>query len=326
MTATPTLATRSGSAMGSRFHLVVTGGHRNGTADEVVDHLVARLAELEQRWSRFRPTSEVSRINASPDQWHIVSHDTATLVDTARRAWRLTAGAYDPTVLAALTANGYDVDLDAVHRRDPRTTSPASGRSPSPGCAGVEVDLATGLVRLGPSTGIDPGGIGKGLAADLLVADALDAGADGALANIGGDVVCSGHPPSGRSWIVDVAEPTVRPDRIARLHLEEGAVVTSTTAKRRWATTDGTSHHIVDPRTGAPTLGPRLVTVVAATGWWAEAVAKQVMVTGVAGPIDLGRAAAIVIDESGAEHRLGDVEAFGRPLVSATSERDRVVG
>jgi thiamine biosynthesis lipoprotein len=78
-----------------------------------VDALEAR----EARWSRFRPTSELCRVNDAAGAPVVVSPDTFALIALAVDAWRDTGGRYDPTVLAALEAAGYDRDFDALARR-----------------------------------------------------------------------------------------------------------------------------------------------------------------------------------------------------------------
>src|SRR5512142_1269671 len=84
-------------AMGSDAHVVVVGG-RTGLVDDVR----RRIVDLEQRWSRFLPASEVSVLNACAGEAVEVSPETRLLVERAIEAWRLTGGAFDPTVLGSL--------------------------------------------------------------------------------------------------------------------------------------------------------------------------------------------------------------------------------
>ena len=58
-----------------------------------------RLQQLEQRWSRFLPGSDVSRLNTSPEAIMIVSADTIDLLATMKQAWRVSNGRYDPSML-----------------------------------------------------------------------------------------------------------------------------------------------------------------------------------------------------------------------------------
>jgi thiamine biosynthesis lipoprotein len=119
----------------------------------------------------------------------------------------------------------------------------------------------------------DPGGIGKGLAADLVAAALLDAGADGACVNLGGDVRAEGSAPGG-TWRVAVSHPGAA-EPVALVALAAGAVATSTTALRTWG--PGV-HHLVDPATGRPYAGPlATVTAVAREAAWAEVAAKAAL-------------------------------------------------
>src|SRR5215472_16091247 len=105
-------AERSFRAMGSDAHLIVVGGLAG-----LLDTAVARITQLEQRWSRFLPGSEVSRLNRSAGRRLAVSPDTITLVEHAVTAWRLSGGAYDPTLLGAVIRAGYDRSFEDVLSR-----------------------------------------------------------------------------------------------------------------------------------------------------------------------------------------------------------------
>ena len=147
--------------------------------------------------------------------------------------------------------------------------------------------MSADTVTLSPGTGFDPGGIGKGLAADILVTELRAAGADGALVSLGGDVRVAGVAPEGGGWTVGVAHPWDGVD-LAPLGVADGAVATSSVLRRRWERGGELRHHLIDPRTGRPS-DTRLVqaTVVAATGWQAEVLAKAVLINGDAHPFDI---------------------------------------
>lgn len=287
--------------MGGSLHLVVVGGPAG-----LIDAAAERLAELERRWTRFDPASEVSMLNAARGAPCLVSAETAHLVETACLAWGRSGGLFDPTMLDAIAAAGYDRDLDEVRAASTRGR-PATRHLPvaASGCAGIEADTRTGLVRLPLGVRIDPGGIGKGLAADL-VADALiDAGADGALVNLGGDLRSTGRPPAG-GWRVGVENPH-SPHHLAATVVVDpastrAAAATSSPLKRRWMTDHGPAHHLLDPHTGAPlTSALASITALAATAWWAEALTKAAFLSPVDEWNDLagdGRLIGIALDGS----------------------------
>ena len=105
-------------AMGTDVHLAVLGEDPT-----LLDQARQRIEELEARWSRFRPDSLLSRINAAAGQPVAVDDETFDLITTAIGAWHGTGHRFDPTVLDAVVAAGYDRSFDQIgtgpgpHRR-----------------------------------------------------------------------------------------------------------------------------------------------------------------------------------------------------------------
>lgn len=263
-----------------------------GATERLGDEAVRRVDDLEARWSRFRGRSEISRLNARPGVPVIVSEETFALVERAVIAWESTGGRFDPTVHDAVVAAGYDRSFELV---EPRHEPPGTA-TVVPGCAGIVLDATVGAVTLPGGVRLDPGGIGKGYAGDLLAAELLAAGAEGVLVDLGGDLRVAGEPPDGEAWVVAVEHPFDESREVARLALADGAVATSSRRFRRWSVGGHEVHHLVDPRTGSPVEGDVVaVTVVSAEGWWAEALTKAAFVAGV----DDGRALVAVLGATG---------------------------
>ncbi|HEX4979643.1 MAG TPA: FAD:protein FMN transferase [Acidimicrobiales bacterium] len=233
-----------------------------------------RLEDLEHKWSRFRRDSEVSRLNRARHPLR-VSADTRRLLACAAAAWHHTEGVFDPTVHDALLAWGYDRDLGTID------LPPAPTRlTPAPGLASVVVDDHAGTADLG-GVSFDPGGIGKGLAADIVATELVGAGAAASLVDVGGDLRVAGEPP-GQGWPIGVEDPLEPARDLVRMHLRGGGVATSSNRRRRWRNATGAEvHHLVAPSTGAPaSVALAGVSVLAGEAWWAEALTKAVLVGG----------------------------------------------
>ncbi len=258
-------------AMGGQAHLLVTGGRH------LLDEGRRLVEALEARWSRFRPDGDVARLNRAEGSPVQVAPETLLIVSLVVDAWKLTGGHFDPTVVGALEANGYDRSFATVGggRRGPTVPVPA------PGLEGVVLDSAGRTVTLPPNVGIDLGGIGKGAAADLVVMELLAAGAQGACMNLGGDLRASGQAPQPAGWVVAVEDP-FRPEReLARVAVGDGGVATSSRLVRAWQRGAGAYHHLIDPASGLPCdSGLAAVTVVAGCAWWAEVLATSSFVAG----------------------------------------------
>ena len=188
--------------MGSDATVVAVGG-----GPGLAQRARQRLDHLEGLWSRFRPDSEVSRMNAAGGRSTEVSAETIRLVGTAVEAWSVTRGAYDPTVLGDVLRAGYTVSFESL-RAVP--AGPLAHIEFRIGAGGIRVDALNHTVELPPGVGFDPGGIGKGLAADIVVEELMAAGAQGACVNVGGDLRVCGTPPDsapGSGWAIDVDDP-----------------------------------------------------------------------------------------------------------------------
>ena len=283
-------------AMGSTAHVVVLDG-----GEEHLDWAAQEAERLEGLWSRFRSDSDVARVTRDagvrPTR---VAPETFALVEQAIHAWRATAGRFDPTVLHALEAAGYDETFEAVRARPQSRTVVRSappghtaigvsvddllrGRSmPVPGCAGIVLDRDACTVMLPEGVGLDLGGIGKGAAADHLATGIVARGAGGACVAMGGDVRAAGATPGGAPWPIPVLDPFDDTRSMLTVPLGDAAVVTSTRLIHRWVHEGVPRHHLIDPATGHPAdRGVAAVVVQAPTARWAECIAKAALVAGV---------------------------------------------
>lgn len=288
-------------AMGSAVEVVVIGGD-----EALAGRGLARVRELERRWSRFLPDSDVSRLNRAEGRPVHVSPATTTLVQRAIAGWALTDGAFDPSVGPSLIAHGYDRDFELVRGR----IAAAPRASAAPGLGGVRVDGRSSTVTLPAGVFFDPGGIGKGLAADLAVDALLAAGAAGALVNVGGDLRVGGEPPDGDGWTITIPDPLAPHRELLRLAIPSGAVATSGRLERRWSTVTGPAHHLIDPASGRPArTDVAAVTVVAGEAWWAEVLTKALFLSGPAALGRLAHAHAVVVMDDGTRHATAELEA-----------------
>jgi len=267
-------------AMGCAVQLEVVGDEASAVVAGIARarHLIA---ELERAWSRFLPDSDISRLNAAQGAMVSVQMSTIELLQAMVQGSVATDGCFDPTLLAPLVALGYDASW-----ADPRmVTSLPSGVAWRGGIAGVAVDPAALVAQLPSGTALDVGGIGKGMAADMVVAMLLRDGLAGAMVSIGGDLRVAGVGPHEGGWVIGVADAFDSPGaaEALRLSLANAGVATSSTVRRAWNDSHGDPvHHLLDPGTGRPLRGLVQATVIAGTAAWAEVYTKLVMVRGVA--------------------------------------------
>lgn len=260
----------------------------DGSFARAVDRVKHVFTREDRRFSRFRGDSELSRANASSGRWTPVSKPFAEVTRIALAGAEGTDGRFDPTVLPALLAAGYDRDFDDViaGARDRLHPARPCGRW-------SDVRLVGRLLRLPSDVMLDLGGLAKGWTVDLAALEALACGLPWVLLNAGGDLRIAGSVPGGgiAVTIEDPASP--RRAELGRLVLHRGALATSSVTRRAWGPD---LHHLIDPRTARPAAtGVRQATVWARTCAEAEIRAKAALLEGEAA---LGSVtAALVLDD-----------------------------
>lgn len=225
----------------------------------------AQTAAMDRACSRFRPDSELSRANAMAGDAVHVGPLFAAVISAGLRAAAATDGDVDPTCATGLEAAGYDRDIELLRQDGVRFT--VHGPVPACGWQHVGWNPATRTLRTAPDCRLDFGAVAKALTADLAAKAAARAVGCGVLVSLGGDIAVHGPAPR-EGWQVKIADDHRAGTRAAGpvVSLHGGALATSSTTTRRWETTAGVFHHILNPRTGLPATPPwRTVSVTAAT-------------------------------------------------------------
>jgi FAD:protein FMN transferase len=297
-------------ALGTTVRVVAT---RPAMLPAVAALTRSALAALDAAASRFRADSELSRANAAagtPVRVGPMLRDaTAACLDMAQA----TGGLVDPTVGAAVVAAGYDrrfAELDAALAQ---VVVPPPVRRSTWRDVRLQSDVDGAWLTVPVDAPLDLGAVGKAWLADTLAQVASTLGPGGLLVDLGGDLRIAGSAPVG-GWVIGVPPGA---DGQRGVTIDSGGVATSGQDARRWATTDGPAHHIIDPRTGRPAVSRwRSVTVHAATAVEANAASTASLVLGSAAPgwLDrLGLAARLVpMDDSPAVA----VGAWPRPALT----------
>ncbi len=231
------------------------------------------IEAIEARLSRFRPDSELMQLNRRAGEWFGASEVLFENVQAAKHAARLTDGLFNPLVLPAMLANGYDRSFEQINM--PNTTENISAAD----WRGIELRLPTREIRIPANSALDLGGIAKGWTAARL-ADGL-AKIGSCLVNIGGDMAVRGAPDGLPGWQIEVSDPFTDTSLVS-LYLTNTTIVTSGVDFRRWSAPEGrTHHHIVDPQTGRSAETDVLTaTVVHPHAPTAESYAKAILLRG----------------------------------------------
>lgn len=309
-------------AMGSDVRLIIESGTEGPDPARAAAEGREFVEEFEARLSRFRPESELCALNADPRAKVPASALMRDAVRAATRAAQSTGGLVDPTLVGEIEAAGYAESREGVapaSLAEALALAPARRpASPNPAARWreLEVDEAVGVVRRPPGLRFDSGGIGKGLAADLL-AERLG-GHVRFVVDCGGDLRVGGREIGQRPVEVLVEHPLSR-EHTHSIELDGGAVATSGLNVRVWRRPDGRfAHHLLDPATGQPAwTGLVGATALAPTAAEAETLAKAALLSGPEGARDfLGDHGGLIVRENGELEAVGP--ALARPRYSIT--------
>lgn len=270
------------------------------------------IERFDRTLSRFREDSELTAFNTDPRETVPASGLLRTLVRAGIWAAQRTDGLVDPTLQAEIERAGYRESragaegLSAGELLEETGPRIAASASPSRNFDAIEVDDEAGTISRPPGVSIDPGGVGKGLAADM--AAGLLEGYPRYLVSCGGDIRVGGGKTAENPFEVFVENP-VSGRKPHFFRLGSGGIATSGTTARSWRNADGkVAHHLLDPSSGRPSrTGLISCTALAPSALEAEVLAKQALLSGPeeAGRI-LGGHGGILVHEDGAVEVAGE--------------------
>ena len=253
------------SAMGTEFFCIVIG-----STSEICEALVSFAYELEAKWSRFQPNSELMNLNNNPNAEIEVSDFTLRLLSEIQFGYELTSGLFDANVLDSMIFSGFSESRSSrgLH------TNWATQTNSDATVADIEIDFANKTAKIPQGVGIDAGGVGKGLAADLMAEYALALGAKGIGIFSGGDVSVKGLSKDMNGWEIGISNPHNVKEFVGSVNLSRGGLATS--SPLGWQNSKLMTHHIIDPRTKKSSNEQTLqATVVAANASHADMLTKM---------------------------------------------------
>jgi len=286
-----------GEIMGTHWSVRISDAVAAGREAEAARAVEEALAGVDRSMSTYRAASPLSRFNrAVADQSVVVPRELIEVVLLSKRVSVETAGAFDPTIGAAVNAWGFG----PAGRPERLPTDPdVEGLRDRVGWEGLVIDPDAGTLRkLRDGLRVDLSGIAKGYAVDR-AAEALQVlGIANFVIELGGEVRAQGASPRGTSWRIGIEAPADRSDapRAVQWTIEiAGAALSTSGDYRNYYERDGVRvSHTIDPRTLRPIAhGLASVTVVAPSCALADAYATGFNVLGPEAGFELAESAGI---------------------------------
>ncbi len=239
-----------------------------------LDEGVAQIYDLERTLSVTDEHSDIWAINHAQGEWVAVSHHTLSMIDRALQLAEVTDGAIDPTIYPAMLAWGFttgDYHLPSQETLDDIL--------PLIDYTAIEIDQASGSIRIPQGMQLDLGAIAKGYTSDLVAEILCDM--DSAILNLGGNAYVIGEKEDGSSWRVGIQNPE-DDGYLAVISPQGGNAVITSGGYQRYFEEDGQTYwHILDPDTACPADSDlRSVTVIGDDGALCDGLSTALFVMG----------------------------------------------
>jgi thiamine biosynthesis lipoprotein len=272
----------SGTTMGTTYQVkVVTSVLRpTGSLQGRIDR---RLGEINRSMSTFLADSEISRFNAgnAAGDEQAVSVDFFTVMQTARRLYEVTGGAWDGTVMPLVDLWGFGPEGFSGVVPEPEEIERCLD---SVGFSGIELGREQTLAKIRPEIRLDLASIAKGYGVDVLATLLRDLGYRNFLVEVGGEVFAEGVRRDEKKWRVGINRPRTDSafDDVYHVVALAGKALATSGDYRNFFDVAGRRYsHVIDPRTGYPVAnGVVSVSVVADTCTLSDGLATAMMVMG----------------------------------------------
>ncbi|WP_160725274.1 FAD:protein FMN transferase [Bacillus sp. USDA818B3_A] len=231
------------------------------------------FASVEDTCSRFKETSELSRLNKQMGQEVEVSDQLFSILAEALRYYKETNGVFNPGVLSAMENSGYTQSIEYIKGQELSASTLLAPEVTNAQPYQLNEEKQTVVLH----TRIDLGGIAKGWVIDR-AAEILSSHGFGFI-NVGGDIRIFGTLP--RHLNIGIEDPFDPSKIITSIQVSDGAVATSTSMKRRWKVEGNVKHHLIDAVSGEPSASTIVSsTVTAPTATEADVLAKVILLLG----------------------------------------------
>jgi thiamine biosynthesis lipoprotein len=260
--------------MGTRI-TVELWSEDDAKAETAIDAVLDEMRHIDESMSTYKPTSEVSQVNAkAADGPMHISKELFDLLTTAKEYSVITEGAFDITYASV----GYMYDFPKHVRPNEEQISHAL---PAVNYKHLLLDPKNQTVQFSQKgVRIDLGGIAKGYSVDCGIDVLKKLGYTRAFVSAGGDSRIIGDR-FGKPWMVGIRDPRKGGDAvITRIPLVDAAISTSGDYERYFEEDGVRYHHIIDPHTGHSASKVRSATIIGPYATRTDGLSKTAFVLG----------------------------------------------
>jgi thiamine biosynthesis lipoprotein len=267
-------------AMGTEFTAYIDALD-DAQARACFQSIVEEIDRVERTFSRFRPASEISRINRLAGGGPMVTDpEVFNLLVAAREVSRKTGGVFDITLGRLTRAWGFAERAPKV----PEAQALEEAEKAS-GWQYLELDPAWRTVQfLRPGMELDLGAIAKGYAVDCVLGVLRAAGVSGVI-DAGSSSIAATDGDFAKDWMVSIANPADETRPLGEVRLGGRALSTSGVKEQSFRQDGRIYSHLIDPKvhgfdSGAAARQVLQATVLAPRSTLADALSTAMFLLG----------------------------------------------
>lgn len=218
-------------------------------AEAAIEESFDLCKDLEDKLSRTRKDSDISRLNSADGEWTEVSDDTIDILSRGLECSINSDGDFDITIGGVTKLWDFHASAEEAKLPDEEELAEAVKH-----VGFNDLEISGNKVRLkDPDTEVDLGGIAKGYIGDRMTDLLEEKGVVSATINLGGNVICIGGKTDDDDFVIGVEAPfSDRTDIIGKIDVRDKTLVTSGIYERKIEVDGKLYHHILDSSTGMP--------------------------------------------------------------------------
>lgn len=282
---------RTTISMGTTIEIQVIHND-NQAANEAINSAFEEVERINRKYSTYIDSNYLWVINNSGVSELKVDDETFYLLQKCNEFYVVTNGGFDAAIGTYIDILGFETD----NPDEPSITEIQSALE-KVGWKHIEL-LENNLIRKTKPVKINFGAIAKGYAVDRMAEILRNNGIKKFLINAGGELIGEGN-----EWTIGIQHPRKKNELLGKVILNNISVATSGDYEQFFEKKNKRFHHIINPKTGLPSLETQAVTIISEKNVDADALATGVFVIG---PVEglkiiesLENVEGLIVDSSG---------------------------
>lgn len=186
-------------ALGSKILLTICSSKNKKTTEEIFKRLWSTIDDFDKQYSRFRPDSQLNKLNNQSGQEIKVSDEFIDLLKISKNLSTKTEGIFNPLILPTLQKSGYKKSWvpNEFTKNPPNYSDRLIGKM-------SDIKISKNYVSMPKNTALDLGGIGKGYLLDKLGRILSEFKINNYWLSLGGDILAMGQNIDGNPWQIEI--------------------------------------------------------------------------------------------------------------------------